>query len=130
MKPNRGTPSTIPPFALSTTLFLLFSRLQKKLCVEDVGGGEKIVVVGKLKGKLVLKFISISEINPVAFAASKFQYNNPALAYIFFLQKLIDSAINSIRTEFNNVFCALRYPKDLLNRRIMKCGKIEDRRYL
>jgi len=48
-----------------------------------VGGGEKIVV-GKLKGKLVLKFISISEINPVVFAVSKFQYNIPALAYLFY----------------------------------------------
>lgn len=61
-------------------LFLLFSRLQKKPCVEGVGGGEKIVV-GKLKGKLVLKFISISEINPVPFVVSKFQYNILALAY-------------------------------------------------
>lgn len=66
-----------------------------------MGGGEK-TVVGKLKGKLVLKFISISEINPVAFAVSKFQRNNiPRISIFLFLQELIDSAINSIWMEFN-----------------------------
>lgn len=48
-----------------------------------MGGGEKIVA-GELKGKLVLKFISISEINPVALAASKFPYDISALASLFF----------------------------------------------